>query len=295
MTPSEMTIEEYEQGVEKVKETYGPIFLSALNQIKRAAERAGWTATDVWEENYENYRWSFLVSPIARDFEGDEHESDIDVVYELIESKSLGNETEGVAWSLDISSYGGSIIGGFTPGNYTDDLWVDMRDDEAIKRRFGKVDQIDASGTIAQMYEWAVMHDYINRIDDEYDPKLLAMLSGHDFGALLDQWHGGGGSYVYAVSSTMYVGHEPRKRYVEGAIRELRRLKQDANYPEAVSDEDLRQVNNLADELYARFLAGKEDEPLKVSDGYCPECAADVNPNDTTCWSCKTVFEEGVK
>ena len=47
-----------------------------------------------------------------------------------------GGSGLGVNFSCDISGWGGVIIGGFTPHNYTDECWVSRRDPEAIAERW---------------------------------------------------------------------------------------------------------------------------------------------------------------
>lgn len=74
------------------------------------------------------------------------------------------------------------------------------------------------------------------------------------------EWHGGQWSGVYAVGSTMLAAAhrhletcEIEPRYAAKAIRELRRLKADANFPECVSAQDERECNDLAERLEVMF------------------------------------------
>ena len=74
-------------------------------------------------------------------------------------------------------------------------------------------------------------------------------------------WHGGQTSGVYAVASCMYSDldrgqiYHPRNHHkhvtwaLPNAIRELRNLKEDANFPEAVTPKDEAECNALADQL----------------------------------------------
>jgi hypothetical protein len=87
--------------------------------------------------------------------------------------------------------------------------------------------------------------------------------------SLLD-WHGGQSSGLYAVGSCMLSDSNSGRQYdpanhrghadddkstgaVTRAIFELRRLKQDANFPEAVTSEMERAANALANRLARHF------------------------------------------
>jgi len=62
---------------------------------------------------------------------------------------------------------------------------------------------------------------------------------------LLD-WHGGGGSGLYAVGSTLLAGDEPDELSIGRAARELQSLiGRQVRYPDAISDEDIRHLSGL--------------------------------------------------
>lgn len=73
-------------------------------------------------------------------------------------------------------------------------------------------------------------------------------LSPRKLGAKLQEWHGGGGSGLYAVGSTLSAtGKLPSDAsYVAAAIRELINLKKDANFPETVTAGDVQETKALA-------------------------------------------------
>jgi hypothetical protein len=89
--------------------------------------------------------------------------------------------------------------------------------------------------------------------------------------SLLD-WHGGQSSALYAVGSCMladanysreydpaaHCGHTDDGEYrgaVRRAITELRDLRKNANFPEAVTAKDESECNALADKLTGLFLS----------------------------------------
>jgi hypothetical protein len=46
---------------------------------------------------------------------------------------------EGLTFRLDVVEYGGRIICGYTPYNYTEKCWVDANDAEAVKTRWNEL------------------------------------------------------------------------------------------------------------------------------------------------------------
>lgn len=85
-------------------------------------------------------------------------------------------------------------------------------------------------------------------------PIKLKSMKDKELGLVLMDWHGGGGSGVYSVGSTIHVGEAPEKQQVERAIKELMNLKKDARYPETVTHGDEVETRNLANELKRRYL-----------------------------------------
>lgn len=84
-----------------------------------------------------------------------------------------------------------------------------------------------------------------------------------DLAERLLQWHGGQGSSLYAVGSTMLslahkgelydprkqIGHYDGVKAFETAIAELRGMKRNAQHPNAVTPQDEKQCNDLAAQL----------------------------------------------
>lgn len=62
-------------------------------------------------------------------------------------------------------------------------------------------------------------------------------------------YHGGGGSGIYAVGSTLFVGMTPDPIQVQRALDELRNPRKYAKFPELVTDKDIRAENALANRL----------------------------------------------
>lgn len=63
------------------------------------------------------------------------------------------------------------------------------------------------------------------------------------------EYHGGGGTYVYAVGSHLFAGHTPDSKSVVGAIGEL--LSLEANHPECITKANVVECGKLAKHLVA--------------------------------------------
>ena len=72
----------------------------------------------------DEYWWSLLA-----DVDGVK----VDVSFKICESEQYDGEKGGVNFSVDVVEFGGRILGGLTPFNYSDACWVDRRDADAIE------------------------------------------------------------------------------------------------------------------------------------------------------------------
>lgn len=73
----------------------------------------------------------------------DDEEESIDISFKLIDAGPYdgyeeGDEEWGVNITVDIVHYGGAILGGFTPYNYTPEVWTN--DVDELKRRLTAID-----------------------------------------------------------------------------------------------------------------------------------------------------------
>jgi len=66
----------------------------------------------------------------------DPKNSDLGITVELMFSEDADGTEGGLNFSMGVCTVGGEIVSGFTPYNYTDDVWVKRSDDDAIKVRW---------------------------------------------------------------------------------------------------------------------------------------------------------------
>jgi hypothetical protein len=97
------------------------------------------------------------------------------------------------------------------------------------------------------------------------DPALtadqLSIMDSKEFAENILNWHGGGGSGIYSVGSTLLAGHEPDPMEIKRAINELEK---DTASPHGYTDGDKMEMSNFANELRNRF-------PEENDDPYAPE------------------------
>ena len=60
----------------------------------------------------------------------------VDVSITTLESEVNDGEENGLNFSLDVVGWGGTMIGGMTPFNYSDRVWVARDDADAVEERW---------------------------------------------------------------------------------------------------------------------------------------------------------------
>jgi hypothetical protein len=91
------------------------------------------------------YRWNVLVRPANTPADAD---VGVDVSLIIAESQAYGDGEEGMNFSLDMVEYGGLIVGGCTPFNYSSDVWVDVADNDAVETRWTLFTQCFDAGAV---------------------------------------------------------------------------------------------------------------------------------------------------
>lgn len=61
---------------------------------------------------------------------------DLDVTFGVLDSEDSDGTPDGMTFSCDFCTIGGSPSGGMTPHNFTKDVWVSLKDAAAIEDRF---------------------------------------------------------------------------------------------------------------------------------------------------------------
>lgn len=150
-----MSGDEYDKVIDAIYAEYAPKMQAVLDNVRSLlVNEMGWWAGDSYDLSDEEYEWRFSAAPTEAN-QGDDPA--IDVSLTLGEARVFGDEDRapfGVSFRLDIVGYGGRIIGGFAPYNYTDQCWVDGSDADAVAERWQLVEDADLSSIPALINEY---------------------------------------------------------------------------------------------------------------------------------------------
>ena len=137
-----MTTKEYEERVKQIKDAHEGIILRILEGIRKALVEAGFDACEPYEMFDDQYQWWMSVYIAGSDSE--RCLEDIDIVFEIAESRA----DHGITFSINVSTVGGEMIGGLTPYNYTDKVWVDVKDADGVRERFRFFEDADSASMV---------------------------------------------------------------------------------------------------------------------------------------------------
>ncbi len=127
----------------KIKSKYEKRILAIMNSIKQAV---------LAEENFivsgpddigcDDFRWGMYIQT-PEQVENDIRDEGVDISFIICESEHWDGEENGVNFMVDIVSYGGGMLGGLCPYNYTDNVWVSRKDPAAIEKRFNLMEKAE--------------------------------------------------------------------------------------------------------------------------------------------------------
>src|SRR5690349_16462472 len=103
---------------DKIHDEYGPRALALLERMRAVCIEAGLHCPDEpFDFSSDDIRWCLKV---FRTPDENDYDNLVDVTIELAEAHEYGDEpVDGANWGLDIVEWGGRILGGLTPFNYT--------------------------------------------------------------------------------------------------------------------------------------------------------------------------------
>lgn len=134
----------YNDVMEAVKTRYQERITAFLNRIRELLINDGRDVTEVAFMDGDYYSWS-----VATTIDGEVKDGSVDFTVEQVEERHHeGGEGYGVTFGLNITGWGGLILGGFQPYNYTPDWVVDARDDDAVEARFKLLEDVDIDGIL---------------------------------------------------------------------------------------------------------------------------------------------------
>lgn len=119
---------------EPIKAKYEKRIIALLNAQRKVLRDEGIKTSRVYEMSDQEYAYTYVI------YDGKTHKyarnGDIDVTFTIAESENREGTDEGIAFALDLVEYSGLIVGGMTPYNYSDELWIPLSDEDAIEERF---------------------------------------------------------------------------------------------------------------------------------------------------------------
>lgn len=119
----------------KLVRKYKPFIMRKFAEVRQEMEENGYVGADVFDRTDEEYSWGMDFRPA--DADPDDEENGFAVEITIIESKVRDGEDDfGVGFSMNVGGFGGEIIGGCTPYNYTPDVWVSRKDPEKVWERW---------------------------------------------------------------------------------------------------------------------------------------------------------------
>lgn len=135
-----------EDAIDLVWLRYGSKMRDLLKQIAEACEESGVYCGEPFDMSGDDYQWSMMAWRTRSDRAAKLHERGIDITVQIAESREYdGEKPTGINFGLDIVEWGGRMLGGLTPFNYTEDCWVDARDREAVSDRWKILSDADVS------------------------------------------------------------------------------------------------------------------------------------------------------
>lgn len=128
--------------MENIKDNYDARIVALLEKLRALVTAHGWHAAEQFTMHDDDFRWTFACWPGERDAND---ATTVDFAVEIGEAVAYGDDDQpyGMSFRLDIVAYGGKILGGFAPYNYTPQCWVDGRDFQLVSERWALME--DAS------------------------------------------------------------------------------------------------------------------------------------------------------
>jgi hypothetical protein len=152
--------ETYEAHVRTIATEYEAPMRRMLEEIVEVLVDVGFECSDLYDMTDSEFSWSFTCKSVGeneKQLTGKQtgasyDEKSFDVQITINESAEHSGTYDGVNFSLNVGYWGGLIVGGCTPYNYTERVWVDAGDAAAVKERWREfssaVDACDVAESI---------------------------------------------------------------------------------------------------------------------------------------------------
>jgi len=150
MDSEELSEQQVDTVIDAVKSRYELRIVALLTGIGAQLKSQGWKVADEpYELTDSGYSWWITTYRPGRE---EVEDNCVDLRLEIAESRLYdGDMQTGINFGLEAVEWGGRPLGGITPYNFTDEVWVDARDAAAVEKRFRIVDQVDVEHLIHLM------------------------------------------------------------------------------------------------------------------------------------------------
>jgi hypothetical protein len=140
---------------EEIREQYRDRVKKVLLGLKEELERFSWYCS---RNPYEMDagEWAILVTrdPCHLGPQGQFDNLDVEIKALIMNSKEWDGTRGGTAFHISVTSYGGEIVGGFAPHNYSEDVWASVEDSLAVEERMKLLEQIDPTSMLNMLRKW---------------------------------------------------------------------------------------------------------------------------------------------
>lgn len=128
-----------------LKDKYEPRIIAWLTRLSESLTKLGATCSEVIDMCSDEYKWSIDLSFVGNGTGARQNDVDLGFDFKITESMEYdGEDDNGVSFMFSGVWWGGRVFPiGLAPGNFTPDCWVDMRDAEAVERRFALIEDFD--------------------------------------------------------------------------------------------------------------------------------------------------------
>lgn len=134
-----MRTETWNEQVELVKNRYSNRIEKILNELKKELEEEfdyPISGPDFWD--CDDYRWSLFI-----ELDQDENKHDgIDIAFQICDSTEYDGSEDGINFSIEAVHTSGRMLGGCTPFNYSNEVWVSLNDEDGIEKRFRLMEEL---------------------------------------------------------------------------------------------------------------------------------------------------------
>lgn len=139
----------YEQRINALAKRYDKRIRKILANVKETFLAAGWqprgNVNHMSDDSEHSWDVAFIPRQLGLPWKPGDNAPDgaVWVTVQLGEQREHEGEGSGVTFHINVNGIGGLVLGGITPGNYTEDCWLKLSDKDAIEERFKILEDAD--------------------------------------------------------------------------------------------------------------------------------------------------------